>query len=100
MNPKKTLLLWKAYKDLSAADKKKLKNYLEKKKKTRKDLVEVRRLIKASGSDKYCLKKIDSLLASSNEIISTLCIKKEYGKVFDEVLESFFSRASSLNKLV
>ena len=97
---KKTLLLWKAYKDLAAKDKKELKNLIDKKKKTHNDLLEVRKLIKKSGGDKYCQKKIKSLLDASDKIIAGLSINKKYRKVFDEILESFFSRTKALDSLL
>lgn len=75
---KKTLLIWRTYRCLPDKDKKKLKNLLEKHKKTYKDLLLLRKFVKTANSDKYCLNKINSLLAKADNICSKLRMKQKY----------------------
>ena len=92
---KKTLLIWKTYKDLTEKDKKILKRLLEKDKKTYHDLLKFRELIKIAGADKYCLEKIESLFLKADSICKGLQMKEKY----KAALKSFIKNLSAKNAL-
>ncbi|MFC1570398.1 polyprenyl synthetase family protein [Candidatus Omnitrophota bacterium] len=83
---KKTLLLWQAYKTLPSRDKKTIRELLSKKKRTRGDLLKLRDLIKESGSDEYCVKKIRSIHTKAERIMRDLNMDKKYKCVLSEFL--------------
>ena len=97
---KKTLLVWKAYKELSNADKRDFKKVMGKDKKTYKDLVKVRGLIKKSGADKYCLGKAFNLLQESTRICSGLKMRSEHRKVVEDFINKIFLKTDSLRKIL
>lgn len=83
---KKTLLVWKTYQNLKGKDKKKLKNLLEKKKKSYKDLAAFRKMIKSSGSYEYCAGITRSLLKEASCLSKKLKMKKEYKSLLEELI--------------
>jgi len=93
---KKTLLVWKTYKNLAGKDRKLLKHLLEKNKKTRKDLLKFRQLIKTAGADRYCLKKTDALLREANTILAGLRMKREYKTSLKRLIRESLSKTASL----
>ncbi|MGB2600132.1 MAG: polyprenyl synthetase family protein [Candidatus Omnitrophota bacterium] len=97
---KKTLLVWKAYNSLKGKDKKQLKNFLEKSKKTHSDLVEFRKLVKRSGAHIYCLDKIESLLQEADSLCGELRMKSGSKKVLKKFVRDFFAKTGSLKKKI
>lgn len=93
---KKTLLVLKTYKSLSPSNKKTFKRLLEKPKKSKSDLVKMRRLIQSSGAGSYCSKEIRSMHAKSMRIMQTLKMSKKYKKVLFDFAEKSFSKLDSL----
>lgn len=94
---KKTLLVWKAYKSLSAKDKKTLKRLLEKKKKTHRDLLKMRDLISSSGADKYCLSQIMSTQIKARRMFSQLLMAEKYKAALYDFTDKSFSKLDSLD---
>lgn len=84
---KKTVLIWQTLQRLTKKDKKLLKKLLEKNKKTYKDLSALRKLIKTAGADKYCQKKIQSLLINANKICSELNMNQKYKDSLKQVIQ-------------
>ena len=97
---KKTLLVWKTYKNLPANDKRTLKRLLEKDKKTYSDLLEFRKLIKSAGADKYCLDKTSSLLSKADSISSELQMKTKYKNALRKLIENLARKTDMLKKIV
>lgn len=83
---KKTLLVLRAYKTLPPKDKKTIRELLGKKKRTRGDLLKFRDLVKESGADEYCLKKIKSIHSKAERIMRDLNMNKKYKCVLSEFL--------------
>lgn len=86
---KKTLLIWKTYRRAAAADKKRIKLILSKNKKTYNDLVEIRKLIKRYGADRYCLDIVSSLIREVGVICRGLKMRNEYRDALLEFVRSF-----------
>ena len=97
---KKTLLVWKAYNALDKKDRKTLKYFLEKDKKTYGDLLKFRKLIKKSGAHRYCLKRIESLFQEADSACSSLRMKPRYKNVLKGFLQNFFSKTESLKNTI
>ncbi|MFQ5952991.1 MAG: polyprenyl synthetase family protein [Candidatus Omnitrophota bacterium] len=97
---KKTLLVWKAYNTLDKKDRKVLKYFLEKDRKTYGDLLKFRKLIKKSGAQRYCLKRIESLFQEADSVCSSLRMKPRYKNVFKRFLRDFFSETESLKNTI
>jgi geranylgeranyl diphosphate synthase type I len=93
---KKTLLMWKTYKNLSGKDKKLLEQLLEKDKKTYSDLLEVRGLVKTAEAGRHCLEKIRSLLQKAETILAGARMKKEYKAVLKHLVQELFLTRDSL----
>lgn len=87
---KKTLLLWKTYRNLKSADKKIIKKLLEKKTKNYSDLIKFRALIRKADAQAYCVNRIDSLLKKGGKILSKLKMKNKFKLLLQEFLHSLF----------
>ena len=97
---KKTLPVWKAYNALAGKDKKQLKYFLEKDKKTYKDLIEFRKLIKSSGAHVWCLKRIESSLKEAYLLCSNLRMKTGPKKVLKKFIRDFFTKTETLKSKI
>jgi geranylgeranyl diphosphate synthase type I len=97
---KKTLPAWKAYNTLAGKDKKQLKYFLEKDKKTYKDLIKFRKLIKKSGAHIYCLKKVESLLKEADSLCPGLRMKAGSKKVLKKFIQDFFAKTEALKNKI
>jgi len=75
---KKTLLIWRAYKNSPPKDKLQIKRVLNKKNAGKKDLIAMRRIIKQSGSLKYAKKETKRFFRKSIETIKTSRMKRIY----------------------
>jgi len=93
---KKTLLVWKAYDGLETKERKEFKKLLEKDRKTYQDLIKIRKLIKYSGADKYCLDKTVFLLEEARGIYPELNMKRKYLLVLQDLINKVFTRTDSL----
>ncbi len=69
---KKTLLVWKTYKDLKGKDKATFARLMKKDKKTYQDLLKIRKLIKTTGARDHCLKTSDSFFKEAHIALKTL----------------------------
>ncbi len=87
---KKTLLLWKTYRNLKPADRKIIEKLLDKKDKTYSDLIKFRILIKKSGARVYCVNRVNSLLKEAYKILSELRMKAEFKVLLQDFLRSLF----------
>lgn len=95
---KKTLMVWKTYQSLSASDRREFKRILEKDRKTARDLGRLRDLIILSGAQRYCLKKIEALLAEAISLLAGLKIKKKYKVVLDGFVKKTFIKTEELGR--
>lgn len=75
---KKTVLIWYAYKNASAADRAAMKRILSKTGADREDLLVMRRIIRESGALDYARGEIGKLLKKSQEAISSSGMKPQY----------------------
>jgi len=94
---KKTILIWRTYHALKGKNKKLFKYLLEKKKKTHKDLIQLKDFIKMTGTDKYCLNKTLSLLKEADSILAALKMRTKYKTVLEGFVQASFSKIRSLN---
>ncbi|MFH0940376.1 MAG: polyprenyl synthetase family protein [Candidatus Omnitrophota bacterium] len=83
---KKTLLVFKAYKNSGRNEKKRFREIFEKNAKTLSDLDDLRRIIVKSGSYDYCLEKMSSLQEKATRLCGSLKIKKAYKKALEYVI--------------
>ncbi|OIO35219.1 MAG: hypothetical protein AUJ74_07190 [Candidatus Omnitrophica bacterium CG1_02_44_16] len=83
---KKTLLVFKAYKNSGRNEKKRFRKIFEKKTKTLSDLDALRRIVIKSGSYDYCLKKMSSLQEKATRLCNSLKMKKAYKKALEYVI--------------
>jgi len=75
---KKTLLIWRAYKNSPAKDKLRIKRILNKKNAGKRDLIAMRRIIKQSGSLEYAREETRQFFRKSIETIKTSRMKRIY----------------------
>ncbi|MBU1087709.1 MAG: polyprenyl synthetase family protein [Candidatus Omnitrophica bacterium] len=75
---KKTLLVWYAYKHANHTEKTRLKNILGEKKLSNQDITDMRRILRDSGSLRYCLNLIKNLTRKSIKALKTSQLKKNY----------------------
>ncbi len=87
---KKTLLVWEAYRRLAPKDRKTLKYFLKKEKKTYADLIKFRKLIIASGSPEYCEGMVEQLLEKADAVIDGLKMKNRQKTLLKELLAELF----------
>ena len=87
---KKTLLVWETYRRLGPKDRKDLKRFLEKEKKTHADLMKFRKLIKMSGAREYCENMVKDLVTRSHAIIDELKMKDKQRSLLKELLAELF----------
>lgn len=92
---KKTLLVWEAYRRLGTTDRKTLKRFLEKEKKTYTDLIKFRKLIKMSGAHEYCAKMVKDLVARAYAGIDELKMKDKQKALLNELLAELFKKVRS-----
>jgi len=97
---KKTLLVWKTYRNLSASGKIRLKRLLKKKKKTYSDLLSFRKLIISAGGGKYCLAKIASLLLEADSILSEVRMNPKYKAALEKLKEDLAAKTALLEKTI
>lgn len=97
---KKTLPLWKAYTSLASKEKALLKQIMNKKKKTRKELLLVKKLIKGSGSGEYSFNIASKLLSEASKDLEDLKIKPAYKKHLKRFTDNFFAKMDLLEPLV
>ena len=83
---KKTLLVFKAYKNSGPNEKKRFREIFEKNSKTLTDLADLRRIVVKSGSYDYCLKKMSSLQEKAARLCVSLKMKKAYRKALEYVI--------------
>lgn len=83
---KKTLLVFKAYRNLKKQDKKTFKEIMAKEKKTLSDLELFRKLIIKSGSYQEVLKKLTSLQKTAHETACCLTMEAKHKKAIEEVI--------------
>ena len=95
---KKTLLVWKAYASLPPRGKKELKRFLGKERKTHKDLLSVRKLIKISGADAYCEKSVAKLLVESHALLSSLGMHAREKALIQDLVKGLFGKTEGNNK--
>ncbi len=84
---KKTLLVFKAYRNLRGKSRLHLRRILEKNNKTLADLDALRRLIVASGSYACCLEIMNKLQKKAGRLCEKLKMKKAYRKALQSVIE-------------
>jgi len=82
---KKTILIWKAFRNSDNKNKKAIKEILSKKDVTRHDLINVRKIISASGSLEYAKKEIADLQRKSDILLTKCSIKN----AFKDYLQNF-----------
>ncbi|MCM8779892.1 MAG: polyprenyl synthetase family protein, partial [Candidatus Omnitrophica bacterium] len=75
---KKTILIWKAFKNSGNADRKTIKRILSKKNVHRPDLIKMREIITTSGSLEYARKEIKKLQDKSYMLLDKCSIKNVY----------------------
>jgi geranylgeranyl diphosphate synthase type I len=78
---KKTILIWKAYKNSNKKNKLLIRNILSARKADRNDLLKIRKIIRNSGSLDYAKKEITSLINKSRDILKTSSMHKEYKNI-------------------
>jgi len=83
---KKTLLVFKAYKNSKPDEKKRFREIFEKNTKTVSDLEDLRNIVVKSGSYDYCLKKMSSLQEEATRLVKSLKMKKAYKKALEYVI--------------
>ena len=96
---KKTLLLWKTYNSLKARDKKTLKKLIEKKTKTRNDLLKIKEFIKHTEADKFCFNKVNRLLTESTKLCSKLSLNKKYKLILENFILDLVKKTNQLEVL-
>jgi len=84
---KKTLLVFKAYRNLRGRSRVQLRHILEKNNKTLADLDALRRLIVASGSYASCLSRMKRLQNKAMRLCDELKMKKAHKKALRSVIE-------------
>ena len=89
---KKTLLVWEAYRRLGPKDRKNLKRFLEKEKKTHADLLKFRKLIKMSGAHEYCENMVKRLLKESDASIDGLKMKRAQKAMLKRLITELFQK--------
>ncbi|MCK5451340.1 MAG: polyprenyl synthetase family protein [Candidatus Omnitrophica bacterium] len=97
---KKTLLAWTASRFLSGNDKIIFKSIFEKTKKTKKELLLLKKLMINSGASLYCLKKTHLLLAKSNNILSNLKMKPKYKTVLKNLIDKLITKNEKLKEVM
>jgi len=97
---KKTLLVWKAYGDLSGKDKLIFKRIFKKENKAQADLNKLKKLVETSGAPAHCLKKTRSLLAEADHIIEGLRMKKEFKKRLRRLTAGFTPKIERLERAI
>ncbi|MDD3374397.1 MAG: polyprenyl synthetase family protein [Candidatus Omnitrophica bacterium] len=90
---KKTILVCHAYRELSGQKKKNFIKCFEKPKKTYSDLTAIRKIFIESGSLQYSLKKMNSLIEESKEILKKLRIKPEHKHYIETALFKLFEQS-------
>ena len=85
---KRTYLIWYAFNNAGAADKKRLKSILSRKKVTKKDLLSARRIINQTGALNAARKDIKRLVNKSGEILGSSSIKQPYKKSLRQLAEN------------
>ena len=95
---KKTILVCHAYRSLKGRQKSRFLKCFSKKKKTYRDLVEVRKIFLKSKSLEYSLRKTESLVAQSIKMVSGLTIKDSYRTYIIDLLLSLFVTSSTIAK--
>ena len=93
---KKTLLVFKAYKNLKASDKSQFKKILEKKNKNKTDLALFKNLIVKSGSYDHCLQLIHQLQTTALATCHQLKMRASH----KQALIAVISKLSSSHKLL
>jgi hypothetical protein len=91
-------MVWKAYRDSGSKDKKKIKNILERKHKSHKDLTELRKLIKKTQAHMFCINKIFSLIKEADKTCSQLKMKSRYKKLIANFIHDLFSKTEALKE--
>ena len=97
---KKTLIIWKAYKDLKGTDKSTFEFILNKNKKSRVDLLRLKKLILSTSAAGYCLETASSILADAISVISSLKMKKEYRSVIEDFVKLSFEKTEKVKKVM
>lgn len=97
---KKTLLAWKAYKDLGGSHKEAFKRLFEKKNKAKNDLIKLKELVKKSRSPIYCLQKSRSLLKEADHAMGALRMKKKSKEGLAQIVGSFSSKIKKLERRI
>jgi len=93
---KKTLLVWKAYRDIPAQDKKMFKRLFEKKQKTKRDLLSLKNFIKTSSAGEFCQRRVLSLLKEADSILCQVKLKPKYKTILQDFSKESFSLTSNL----
>jgi len=89
---KKTLLVLKTYENLRKKDQKTFHRLFNKKKKTKSELLCLKRFIKDSDAPEYCMKNAKTLLKKSSRIIAALKIRKRYKEGLNGVVSNLGSK--------
>ena len=86
---KKTLLVWRAYNQANAQDKKIIKSTLDKKNADRKDLLRMRKIVTATGSLDYCQKEIRRSMNQAQKLITSSRIGLAYKNALNTSAQEF-----------
>jgi len=93
---KKTILVYHAYKKLSAGRRREFLRYFSKPKKTYQDLIAVRKIFIDAGSLEYSLEEIQSRLKKSQKILKTLKMKNSYRLFIEELFLILFKHSNKI----
>ncbi|MFA6350218.1 MAG: polyprenyl synthetase family protein [Candidatus Omnitrophota bacterium] len=81
---KKTLLIWYAYNQGNAAHKRQIKNMLQSKNITMKDLLKMRQILTATGALEAAKQEIFNLSSKADKLLKLLTIKPRYKNMLSE----------------
>jgi len=89
---KKTILMWHTYKISEKKEKLFIKRFLKKKRKSRRELLEMRSLMEKSGTETYCKNLILARVKESLSLFSGLKMKNKYKLPLTNFINSSFSK--------
>ncbi|MFC1510120.1 polyprenyl synthetase family protein [Candidatus Omnitrophota bacterium] len=95
---KKTLLVCHAYETLKGAGKKYFENLFNKKKKTYKDLIAIRKCFIQSGTLAYCLKEIQQRCKKADKILSKIQMRDPYKTIIESTFQDIFKTSKRIAK--